>query len=101
MCNSIQSPLFQKGLKDRTLVTAIPQKINKDEIGKVNIISGESKSGSPIPNDMTSLGTAKNLRIADGLIFFARSERLLNILTPHELTCYFFSYFDLPKNYLR
>lgn len=37
LCNSIQSPLFQKGLKDRTLVTAIPQ-INKDEIGKVNII---------------------------------------------------------------
>ena len=38
LCDSIQSPLFQKGLKDRTLVTAIPQKINKDEIGKVNII---------------------------------------------------------------
>ena len=38
LCNSIQSPLFQKGLKDRTSVTAIPQKINKDEIGKVNII---------------------------------------------------------------
>ena len=38
LCNSIQSPLFQKGLKDRTLVTAIPQKINKDEIGKINII---------------------------------------------------------------
>ena len=38
LCNSIQSPLFQKGMKDRTLVTAIPQKINKDEIGKVNII---------------------------------------------------------------
>ena len=38
LCNSIQSPLFQKGLKDRTLVTAIPQKINKDEIGKVYII---------------------------------------------------------------
>ena len=36
--NSIQSPLFQKGLKERTLVTAIPQKINKDEIGKVDII---------------------------------------------------------------
>ena len=37
LCNSIQSPLFKRGLKDRTLVTAIPQKINKDEIGKVNI----------------------------------------------------------------
>ena len=38
LCNSIQSPLFRKGLKDRTLVTAIPQKINKDEIGKVDIL---------------------------------------------------------------
>lgn len=38
LCNAIQSSLFQKGLKDRTLVTAIPQKINKDEIGKVDLI---------------------------------------------------------------
>lgn len=38
LCNSILSPFFQKGLKDRTLVTAIPQKINKDDIGKVDII---------------------------------------------------------------
>ena len=38
LCNAIQSPLFQKGLKDRTLVTAIPKKINKDEIGKVDLI---------------------------------------------------------------
>ena len=38
LCNVIQSPLFQKGLKERTLVTAIPQKINKDEIGKVDVI---------------------------------------------------------------
>ncbi len=26
---------FQKGLRERTLLTAIPQKINKDEIGKI------------------------------------------------------------------
>ena len=38
LCNSILSPSFQHGLKERTLVTAIPQKINKDEIGKVSII---------------------------------------------------------------
>ncbi len=38
LCNAIQSPLFKKGLRDRTLVTAIPQKINKDEIGKVDIM---------------------------------------------------------------
>ena len=42
--NSIQSPLFQRGLKNRTLVTAIPQKINKDEIRKVDVIIPVSKS---------------------------------------------------------
>lgn len=44
LCNAIQSPLFQKGLKDRTLVTAIPQKINKDEIGKINILIPDSQA---------------------------------------------------------
>ncbi len=43
LCNAIQSPMFQKGLKDRTLVTAIPKKINKDEIGKVDLILPVSK----------------------------------------------------------
>ena len=44
LCNVIQSPLFKKGLKDRTLVTAIPQKINKDEIGKVDILMPKSST---------------------------------------------------------
>ena len=35
LCNSIASNNFQKGLKARSLLTAIPQKINKEEIGKV------------------------------------------------------------------
>ena len=37
-CNSILSPRFKNGLRERTLTTAIPQKINKDEIGKVDFI---------------------------------------------------------------
>ncbi len=37
LCYSIQSPSSKKALKERTLVTAIPQKINKDEIGKVSL----------------------------------------------------------------
>ena len=37
LCNSILSPFFQSGLKERTLITAIPQKINKDEIGNVRL----------------------------------------------------------------
>jgi type I restriction enzyme S subunit len=38
LCNAICSPEFQRDLKNRTLVTAIPQKINKDEIGKVEFL---------------------------------------------------------------
>ena len=43
LCNVIQSPRFKKGLKDRTLVTAVPQKINKEEIGKVDILMPSSQ----------------------------------------------------------
>ena len=37
LSNAMKNYEFQKGLRERTLVTAIPQKINKDEIGKVPI----------------------------------------------------------------
>ncbi len=37
LSNAMKTMPFQKGLRERTLVTAIPQKINKDEIGKVVI----------------------------------------------------------------
>ena len=43
LSNAMQSPLFKKGLKNRTLVTAIPQKINKDEIGKVEVFLPQNK----------------------------------------------------------
>ncbi len=43
LSNVMQSPLFKKGLKNRTLVTAIPQKINKDEIGKVEVFLPQNK----------------------------------------------------------
>ena len=35
--NIILSPRFRKKLQERSLTTAIPQKINKDEIGKIDI----------------------------------------------------------------
>lgn len=44
LSNAMQSPLFKKGLKNRTLVTAIPQKINKDEIGKVEVFLPRNKN---------------------------------------------------------
>ena len=37
LCSSIESPMVRRSIQRRTLVTAIPQKINKDEIGKVHI----------------------------------------------------------------
>ena len=37
LSNAIESNAFQKGLREHTLQSAIPQKINKDEIGKVDI----------------------------------------------------------------
>ena len=36
--NAIQSDYVKKGLANRTLKTAIPMKINKDEIGKVDVM---------------------------------------------------------------
>ena len=73
LCNSIQSPLFQKGLKDRTLVTAIPQKINKDEIGKVNIILPTSSQEQQLIGDY--------FRNLDNLITLHQREyaKLVNI----------------------
>ena len=36
--SAIRSSFFQSGLQERTLVTAIPKKINKNEIGVVDIL---------------------------------------------------------------
>ena len=38
LSNSIQSPFVQKSIRNRTLLSAIPQKINKDEVGKIDIL---------------------------------------------------------------
>lgn len=38
LSSAIQSDFVQKGLSNRTLKTAIPMKINKDEIGKVDVM---------------------------------------------------------------
>ena len=37
LSNAMKNEAFQKGLRQRSLLTAIPQKINKDEIGKTDI----------------------------------------------------------------
>ncbi|WP_318636051.1 restriction endonuclease subunit S [Limosilactobacillus reuteri] len=50
LCSSIESPYLQSNIRKRTLITAIPQKINKDEIGKVNI-------NVPDKREQVSIGT--------------------------------------------
>ncbi len=62
LCNSILSPFFQSGLKERTLITAIPQKINKDEIGKVRLFLPPS--------------TDEQVQIGD---FFSRLDTLITL----------------------
>ena len=50
LCSSIESPYLQSNIRKRTLITAIPQKINKDEIGKVDI-------NVPDKREQVSIGT--------------------------------------------
>ena len=56
LSNAMKTNEFQKGLKQRSLLTAIPQKINKDEIGKVDIvITSNSYEQAKIGNYFSSL----------------------------------------------
>ena len=66
--NAIQSSAFQQGLRERTLLTAIPMKINKDEIGKVDI---------SFPADAN-----EQCKIGESL------KRLDNLITLHRSKCY-------------
>ncbi|MDY5649827.1 MAG: restriction endonuclease subunit S [Candidatus Enterosoma sp.] len=65
--NNIQSESFKKELKQRTLVTAIPQKINKDQIGLINVI---------YPCEIKE-------QVKIGLVF----EKLGNLITLHQRKC--------------
>ena len=51
LCYSIQSPSSKIALKERTLVTAVPQKINKDEIGKVSLFMPNKSDEQKIIGD--------------------------------------------------
>lgn len=44
LSNLIRSPAFQKGLMNRSLLTAVPQKINKNEIGKVDAVCASDRA---------------------------------------------------------
>ena len=70
LCNSILSPFFQSGLKERTLITAIPQKINKDEIGKVRLFLPSST------DEQVKIGAF--FHQLDNLITLHQRERILH-----------------------
>lgn len=62
LCNLIQAPYFQKGLRERTLITAIPKKINKDQIGEVQLY---------VPNSFTEQEKVG--------AFFQNLDRIINL----------------------
>lgn len=54
--NAMKTSMFQSGLRERTLLTAIPQKINKDDIGKVDIfITSNAEEQKQLGNYFQSL----------------------------------------------
>ena len=56
LSNAMKTSVFQKGLRERTLVTAIPRKINKDEIGRVNVfITNNAEEQKKIGDYFTAL----------------------------------------------
>ena len=58
LSNAMKTNIFQKGLRERTLVTAIPQKINKDEIGKIDIfITNDDEEQKKIGTYFSTLDT--------------------------------------------
>jgi len=73
LSNAIQSDYVQKGLANRTLKTAIPMKINKDEIGKVSVMLPLSAT------EQQQIGTY--FRNLDNLITLhqRKYDKLLNI----------------------
>lgn len=72
LCSAICSSEFQKGIRDRTLVTAIPQKINKEEIGKVAFLVPK------VSDEQKEIGTYfKNL---DHLITLHQRKLIIQIM---------------------
>ena len=67
LSNAIQSDYVQNGLANRTLKTAIPMKINKDEIGKVDVM----------------LPTSTDEQVQIGTYF----RNLDNLITLHQRKC--------------
>ena len=91
LSNAIQSDYVQKGLANRTLKTAIPMKINKDEIGKVSVMLPLSAT------EQQQIGTC--FRNLDNLITLHQRECKYikleaNVLSRIKETDLFCDYYD-------
>ena len=82
LSNAIQSDYVQKGLANRTLKTAIPMKINKDEIGKVSVMLPLSAT------EQQQIGTC--FRNLDNLITLHQQKlKLLKQIKKAMVNCFF------------
>lgn len=70
LSNAMKNEVFQKELRQRSLLTAIPQKINKDEIGKTDI------SITVNPEEQEKIGE-----------YFKNIDYLITL---HQWKCYFY-----------
>ena len=73
LSNALQSDYVKKGLANRTLKTAIPMKINKEEIGKVDIML------PTLVKEQKKIGAY--FRTLDNLITLHQRKRFLSIQT--------------------
>lgn len=91
LSNAMKTNVFQKGLRERTLVTAIPQKINKDEIGKIDIFitnndEEQKKIGAYFSNldHLITLHQCKHFTICNKIRFAWEQRKLEEICESFE-----------------
>lgn len=91
LSNAMKTNVFQKGLRERTLVTAIPQKINKDEIGKIDIFitnndEEQKKIGAYFSNldHLITLHQCKHFSICNKNRFAWEQRKLNEICNYHS-----------------
>jgi len=98
LSNAIQSDYVQKGLANRTLKTAIPMKINKDEIGKVSVMlpvsaTEQQQIGTYFRNldNLITLHQRKYDGCTLSPIFFRKVHTMQENITSESLFCDYYA----------
>lgn len=98
LSNAIQSDYVQKGLANRTLETAIPMKINKDEIGKVSVMlpvsaTEQQQIGTYFRNldNLITLHQRKYDGCTLSPIFFRKVHTMQENITSESLFCDYYA----------